>query len=66
VYWLKRGQVETLTVAAAFHEAALTKSGTEDGLKPGDIVQGIVGGPKLASLPELNTGLARPSRPSDA
>jgi S1-C subfamily serine protease len=57
VYWLKRGQVETLTVAAAFPRSSADKSGTEDGLKPGDIVQGIVGGPKLASLPELNTAL---------
>jgi len=57
VYWLKRGQVETLTVAAAFPRNSADKSGTEDGLKPGDIVQGIVGGPKLASLPELNTAL---------
>jgi S1-C subfamily serine protease len=57
VYWLKRGQVETVTVAAAFPRSSADKSGTEDGLKPGDIVQGIVGGPKLASLPELNTAL---------
>jgi len=54
LYWLKRGQVETLTVAAAFPRSSADKSGTEDGLKPGDIVQGIVGGPKLA--PRISPG----------
>jgi len=57
VYWLKRGQVETLTVAAAFPRPSSDKDTIEDGLKPGDIVQGVAGGPKLSSLPELNTAL---------
>jgi serine protease Do len=57
VYWLKRGQVETLTVAAAFPSNGTAKDSSEEGLKPGDVVQSVAGGPKLASLPELNTAL---------
>jgi serine protease Do len=57
VYWLKRGQVETLTVAAAFPHRSSDKGKAEDGLEPGDVVQGIAGQPKLASVPELNTAL---------
>ena len=57
VYWLKQGRMETLTVAAHFPRAPGEPEGGEDGLKAGDVVQGIVGGPKLASLPDLNTAL---------
>jgi S1-C subfamily serine protease len=52
VYWLKRGRIETLTVAAPFPRA-----GSEAGLKAGDIVQGLVGGPKVSNLPDLYTAL---------
>src|SRR5215470_818874 len=55
VYWLKQGRVETLTVAAAYPRGKGDKGIIEDGLKPGDIVQGVAGGPRLSSLPELNT-----------
>jgi C-terminal processing protease CtpA/Prc len=57
VYWLKQGRIETLTVAATFPSDGTGKGGGDDGLKPGDVVQGIAAGPKLASLPELNTAL---------
>jgi S1-C subfamily serine protease len=57
VYWLKQGRVETLTVAAAYPRSNADKGIIEDGLKPGDIVQGVAGGPRLSSLPELNTAL---------
>lgn len=57
VYWLKQGRIETLTVAAVFPRSSASKSAAENELKPGDIVQAIAGGPKLASLPELNTAL---------
>jgi S1-C subfamily serine protease len=56
VYWLKQGRMETLTVAALFPQASRPKGG-EDGLRPGDIVQGLAGGPRLASLPDLYTAL---------
>jgi len=57
VYWLKQGRVETMTVAAAFPRGRADQGIIEDGLKPGDIVQGVAGGPKLSGLPELNTAL---------
>lgn len=49
VYWLKQGRVETLAVAARFPAA----QSSQDGLRPGDVVQGFTGMPKLASLPDL-------------
>ena len=51
VYWLKQGRMETLTVAAPFPRSA------DDGLKAGDVVQGLAGGGKLAGLPDLYTAL---------
>jgi len=48
--------VETLTVAAHFHEAALTRAAPKM-LEAWRHRAGYVGGPKLASLPELNTAL---------
>jgi serine protease Do len=57
VYWLKQGRIETLTIAAAFPRNSADKDSGDDGLKPGDVVQSIAAGPKLASLPELNTAL---------
>ncbi|MFM9941025.1 MAG: trypsin-like peptidase domain-containing protein [Hyphomicrobiaceae bacterium] len=57
VYWLKQGRIETLTVAAAFPRAGTDAAKPEAALLPGDVVQGVTGGPKLASLPELYTAL---------
>ena len=57
VYWLKQGRVETLTVAAGFPRSSGNTGAVDAGLKPGDVVQGIAGGPKIASLPELYTAL---------
>lgn len=51
VYWLKQGRMETLTVAAAFPHSV------DDGLKAGDVVQGLAGGQKFAGLPDLYTAL---------
>ncbi len=50
VYWLKQGRIETLTVAVPFPQSG-------DNLLGGDVVQGIAGGPKLATLPDLYTAL---------
>src|SRR5262245_36375363 len=61
VFWLKQGRIETLTVAATFApnraDKDADKDNGDDGLKPGDVVQSIAAGPKVASLPELNTAL---------
>ena len=57
VYWLKQGRIETLTVAAPFPRTVAERINPEDGLRAGDIVQGIAGGPKLKSLPDLYTAL---------
>ena len=57
VYWLKQGRIETLTVAATFAHNSADRGSGDDGLKPGDVVQSSAAGPKLASLPELNTAL---------
>lgn len=57
VYWLKQGRMESLTVAAAFPRTSADDDHAGDGLKPGDIVQSVAGGSKLASLPELYTAL---------
>jgi serine protease Do len=57
VYWLKQDRVETLTVAAPFPRRSTDKTATETGLKSGDAVQSMAGGPKLASIPELYTAL---------
>ena len=51
IYWLKQGRNETLTVAAAFPNAG------DVGLQTGDVVTGIVGGRKVAGLPDLITAL---------
>ncbi len=53
VYWLKLGPVETLTVAALFRQASSEPARGDDGLKPGDIIQGVAGETKLASVPDL-------------
>ena len=57
VYWLKQGRIETLSVAARFPRAASEQINEGNGLKAGDIVQGLVGGPKLSSVPDLYTAL---------
>src|SRR5262245_56491243 len=57
VYWLKQGRIETLTVAATFPPNRADEGSSDDALKPGDVVQRIAAGPRLASLPELNTAL---------
>ena len=61
VYWLKQGRIETLTVAAGFPRVEAGKAAAaakgDEGLKPGDTVQALAGGAKLASLPELYTAL---------
>src|SRR5262249_46075543 len=57
VYWLKQGRAETLTVAADFPRMANERKSAEDGLRAGDIVQGLAGGPKLSSVPDLYTAL---------
>jgi serine protease Do len=57
VYWMKQGRVETLTVAAPFPDRSKSQTDGEGTLSPGDIVQGITGGTKFASLPELYTAL---------
>ena len=57
VYWLKQGRIETLTVAAHFPRGAGEQREAEVGLKPGDIVQALAGGPKLSSLADLYTAL---------
>lgn len=57
VYWLKLGQVETLTVAALFRQAGAEAPRSDDGLKPGDTVQGIAGETKLVSIPDLFAAL---------
>jgi S1-C subfamily serine protease len=56
VYWLKQGRSETLTVATHFPRAG-GQSKDAQGLKAGDVVQGLAGGPKLASVPDLYTAL---------
>lgn len=53
VYWLKQGRVETLAVAARFPSS----QPPVDGLRPGDVVQGFSGGPRVATLPDLYAGL---------
>ena len=57
VYWLKQGRIETLTVAAHFPRSAGEQTDAEVGLKPGDIVQALAGGPKLSSVTDLYTAL---------
>src|SRR5262245_6411076 len=57
VYWLKQGRIETLTVAALFPSTAGEQRGAEVGLQAGDVVQALVGGPKLSSLADLYTAL---------
>ena len=57
VYWLKQGRIETLTVAAHFPPAAGERTVAEVALQAGDVVQGMVGGPRLASLADLYTAL---------
>ena len=57
VYWLKQGRIETLTVAAHFPRGTGEQIGPEVGLQAGDVVQALVGGPKLASLADLYTAL---------
>ena len=57
VYWLKQGRIETLTVAALFPQSAGEQGSAEVGLKAGDIVQALAGGPKLSSLADLHTAL---------
>jgi serine protease Do len=57
VYWLKQGRIETLTVAALFPQSAGEQKSAEVGLKAGDIVQALAGGPKLLSLADLYTEL---------
>jgi serine protease Do len=52
IYWLKSGNVESLTVARTFPNAP-----ADYPLKGGDEVLGIVGGPKFAGLPDLFTSL---------
>ena len=54
VYWLKQGRIERLIVAAPFPRSGAS---SDDGLKSGDVVQGIAGGPKLVGLPDLHTAL---------
>ncbi len=51
VYWLKQGRMETLTVAAPYPKA-IDSAAVVD-LKPMDVVQGFVGGPKITSVPDL-------------
>src|SRR5262249_53751432 len=53
----KQGRIETLTVAAHFLRRGGDEGHTEDGLKAGDVVQGLAGGAKIASLPDLYTAL---------
>ncbi len=55
VYWLKQGRIETLTVAAPYPKPAGVAQDGE--LKAGDTVQGIVGGPKITSVPDLFAAL---------
>ena len=57
VYWLKQGRAETLTVAAPFPRRPSELQGTDVFLKPGDVVQGLVGGPKMGSVAELDSEL---------
>jgi len=57
VYWLKQGRIETLTVAAHFPPTPGERIGAEAGLQAGDVVQALVGGPKLTSLADLHTAL---------
>jgi S1-C subfamily serine protease len=57
VYWLKLGRIETLTVAARFPQRAGEPGDADAGLKPGDIVQALAGGPKLSSVADLYTAL---------
>ncbi len=57
VYWLKQGRLETLTVASDFPRRDADKTAAGEGLRPGDVVQGLTGGARFASLPELYTAL---------
>src|SRR5262249_28054525 len=57
VYWLKQGRIETMKVAAKFPRAANEDASGDEGLRPGDTVQGLFGGPKLSTLPDLYTAL---------
>jgi serine protease Do len=57
IYWLKQGRAETLTVAADFPRIGNEPKSAEEGLRPGDVVQGLAGGPKLSSVPDLYTAL---------
>lgn len=52
VYWLKQGRVETLTVAAPYPRppGAMVDDAS---LRAGDVVRGIAGGARLASVPDL-------------
>jgi serine protease Do len=52
VYWLKAGRNETLTVAQGFPNAPADLA-----LKSGDVILGLAGGPRFASLPDLHTAL---------
>lgn len=55
IYWLRQGLAETLTVAARFPQAG--GEPVADGLQSGDVVQGVTGGPKVASVPDLYMAL---------
>ncbi len=57
IYWLKQGRAETLTVAAAFPRKSSEPKGPDDGLKAGDVVQGLAGGAKAASVADLDGAL---------
>lgn len=52
VYWLRNGNSETLTVARSFPNAP-----ADFPLKGGDVVLGVAGGPRFASLPDLPSAL---------
>ncbi len=55
VYWLKQGRIETLTVATRF--GSFGGEPATQGLQSGDAVQILVGGGKLATLPDLYSAL---------
>ncbi len=59
VYWMKQGRAETLTVAMPFPNVPFANAAgmTDQGLKSGDVVMSLKGGPKLAALPDLYTAL---------
>lgn len=57
VYWLKQGRIETLTVAALFPRRSAEQRDTEIDLRPGDIVQALVDGPKVSNVADLYTAL---------